>query len=190
MRGTAPPRGHLWQVIRYLAVGAFNTAFGFVVFVSLNYLFRRFGVLGSEAAMLLANLISITVAFLGYKWFVFHTRGNYLREWLRCLSVYGTGVVFSLVALAPLALLLRRRVVPDLLSRPGFGAALFRLWRNDPHQVASNLAAAMLTVVTVIASYFGHKYFSFRRSGGDALDAVLESPPGSATPASHEVEHQ
>lgn len=150
---TRPRRAQFWQVARYLMVGAFNTGFGYSLFVTLNYLFRRFGIYGSEMASLVSNLIAITVAFLGYKWFVFHTRGNYLREWMRCISVYGVSIAFSLVMLPPLTLLLRR----------WFG----------PTQLSSNLAAAMLTLVTVAASYFGHKHFSFRRSG-DAIDAVLD----------------
>jgi putative flippase GtrA len=145
--------GQFWQVARYLLVGAFNTGFGYGLFVVLNYLFRRLGVYGSEIASLLSNVIAITVAFLGYKWFVFRTHANYLREWLRCISVYGTSMLFSLIMLPPLTLLLRR-------------------WFAST-QTSSNLAAAILTVITVVASYFGHKHFSFRRSG-DAIDAVLD----------------
>ena len=137
-------RAQIWQVMRYLLVGGFNTCFGYALFVAFNYLFRRLGVYGSEIASLLSNVLAITVAFLGYKWFVFRSHGHYLREWLRCISVYGSSMVFSLVMLPPLTLLLRR----------WFG----------PTQMASNLAAAILTVVTVVASYFGHKHFSFRRS--------------------------
>lgn len=140
----------MWQAARYLLVGAFNTGFGYALFVSFNYLFRRWGVLGSELASLCASLISITVAFLGYKWFVFRTRGNYLREWLRCLSVYGSSMIFTLVALPPVTLLLGR-------------------WISH-QQLASNAAAAILAIVTVAASYFGHKHFSFRRS-----DPAVES---------------
>lgn len=152
-----PERAQFWQIARYILVGAFNTGFGYGLFVALNYLFRRLGVYGSEIASLLANIIAITVAFLGYKWFVFRTHGNYLREWLRCISVYGTSMIFSLVMLPPLTLLLRR----------WFGST----------QTASNIAAAILTFVTVVASYFGHKHFSFRRTG-DAMDAALD-PAGS-----------
>src|SRR5581483_6530194 len=95
-------RAQFWQVARYILVGAFNTGFGYGLFVALNYVFRRLGVYGSEIASLLSNIIAITVAFLGYKWFVFRTRGNYLREWLRCISVYGTSMIFSLIMLPPL----------------------------------------------------------------------------------------
>ncbi|MFL6428885.1 MAG: GtrA family protein [Acidobacteriaceae bacterium] len=154
-----PQRAQLWQLVRYLLVGGFNTCFGYGLFVAFNYLFRGIGIYGSEIASLLSNVIAITVAFLGYKWFVFRTQCNYLREWLRCLSVYGTSMVFSLVMLAPLTLALRH----------WFGRS----------QLASNVAAAILTVVTVAASYFGHKYFSFRRSG-DAIDAALDRGAGKA----------
>jgi putative flippase GtrA len=152
-----------WQVIRYLLVGGFNTCFGYALFVGFNYLFRALGVYGSEIASLLSNIVAITVAFLGYKWFVFRTHGHYFREWLRCLSVYGSSMLFALIMLPPLTLLLRH----------WFGRS----------QMASNVAAAILTLVTVAASYFGHKHFSFRRSG-DAMDAALD--PG----ASNAVESQ
>jgi putative flippase GtrA len=152
-----PQRAQVWQLVRYLLVGGFNTCFGYSLFVAFNYLFRALGVYGSEIASLLGNIIAITVAFLGYKWFVFRTHGNYVREWLRCLSVYGSSVLFTLVMLPPLTLLLRH----------WFGRS----------QMASNVAAAILTVVTVGASYFGHKHFSFRRSG-TAIDAALD--PGAS----------
>jgi putative flippase GtrA len=141
----AHKRVRMWQAIRYLMVGGFNTAFGYTLFVSLNYLFRKLGVYGSEIASLLANIISMTAAFLAYKWFVFRTRGNYLREWLRCLSVYGSSMVFTLALLPPVTILLKHWI--------------------PRHQLASNVAAAILAVITVTASYFGHKHFSFRRSG-------------------------
>jgi putative flippase GtrA len=149
-------RQQMGQAIRYLLVGAFNTAFGYSLFVGFNYLFRRLGVYGSEIASLLANIVSITAAFLGYKWFVFRTRGNYLREWLRCLSVYGGSMLFTLAMLPPATLLLRR-------------------WTPHP-QLASNLAAAILAVVTVASSYFGHKHFSFRRSETPGSDVLAPGP--------------
>jgi putative flippase GtrA len=148
-----PQRAQFWQVVRYVSVGGFNTCFGYGLFVAFNYLFRRLGIYGSEIASLVANVIAITAAFLGYKWFVFRTHGHYLREWLRCLSVYGSSMLFSLVMLPPLTLLLRH----------WFGRS----------QMASNVAAAILIVVTVVASYFGHKHFSFRRSDA-AMDSVLD----------------
>src|ERR1700744_4578537 len=78
-------RPRIPQLIRYLLVGGFNTAFGYGLFALLNWGLSRTMPYGYLAATLLSNLIAITVAFLGYKWFVFRTKGNYVRQWLRCL---------------------------------------------------------------------------------------------------------
>lgn len=153
MEKTIKQRAPRLQALRYLMVGAFNTCFGYGLFVAFNFVFRGMGIYGSELASLLANLIAITVAFLGYKRFVFRTHGNYLREWLRCLSVYGGSLLFTLAALPPLSLLLRHRM-------------------GQHPQIASNAAAAILAVVTVVASYFGHKHFSFRRARPAAESAT------------------
>jgi putative flippase GtrA len=135
-------------------VGGFNTVFGFAVFALLNWLFRSFGSFRYMYAWALANFIAITVAFLAYKWFVFRTRGNYLREWIRCFSVYGSGMMFGFVALPILVTALRHT-----MRRP---------------ELASYLAVALLTTVTVILSFFGHKEFSFRQG---LVGEELTPPP-------------
>jgi putative flippase GtrA len=130
------------QFARYILVGGFNTAVGFGVFALLNWSFRGLGSFAYMYAWLLANIIAITVAFLAYKWFVFRTRGNYLAEWIRCFSVYGSGMLFGAVALPITVTILRRT-----LQRP---------------EGAPYIAVALLTVVTVVLSFFGHRHFSFR----------------------------
>ena len=94
------------------------------------------------AASLLSNIISIIVAFLGYKWFVFRTKGNYLLEWLRCLIVYSGSILFSAVALAPLVGLIRHTT---------------RYQTQAPY-----IAGALVAAFTVISSFFGHKHLSFQ----------------------------
>jgi len=94
-------------------------------------------------AWLLSNLLAITAAFLAYKWFVFKTRGNYLVEWIRCFGVYGSGFLFGVIAL-PITVAVLRRV----LHRPDF---------------APYIGVALLTSVTVILSFLGHRNFSFKR---------------------------
>ena len=137
-----PQRAQFWQIVRYLLVGGFNTCFGYALFFAFNYLFRSLGVYGSEIASLLGNVIAITVAFLGYKWFVFRTHGNYLREWLRCFAVYGVGMLPELIAL-------------PILTRLFLAISL-------THRPAPYLAGAVITIFTATLSYFGHKKFSFR----------------------------
>jgi putative flippase GtrA len=131
------------QFARYLLVGGFNTAFGYGLFALLNWLLSSVPY-GYLLATLFSNLIAITVAFLGYKWFVFRTKGNYLREWVRCVGVYGTSMAIGLIGMAILVPILRRH-----MEKP---------------QAASYLAAALLLVVTVLFSFFGHKTISFRQT--------------------------
>jgi putative flippase GtrA len=133
--------------LRYLAVGAFNTAFGYGLFALLTYLFHGRYI----AASLLANLIAITVAFLGYKWFVFKTKGNYWKEWIRCVGVYSTMMIFTLAALPVLVTLLER-----IAGHPA---------------LAPYIAGALLTGCTVVMSFFGHKRFSFRYDDSAAASA-------------------
>jgi putative flippase GtrA len=132
------------QLFRYLLIGGWNTIFGYACFFLLNrWLLHWMTSYSYIAASLLANLISISVAFFGYKWFVFRTKGNYLKEWLRCILVYGGTIVFSAVALAPLVGLIRHTT---------------RYQTQAPY-----IAAAVVTVFTVISSFFGHKHISFRK---------------------------
>lgn len=93
-------------------------------------------------ASLLSNVIAITAAFLGYKWFVFKTKGNYLKEWVRCVAVYSSGMLLTLAGLPILVPLLRR----------------FMVQRT---QAAPYVAAAIMAVVSAIASFLGHKHISF-----------------------------
>src|SRR5208282_768109 len=88
-----------WQFVRYLLVGVWNTVFGYLVYVTLTWVFSRHVAYGYLYAAVLSNIIAITVAFFGYKWFVFKTRGNYLREWLRCFMVYGAAALPNLLLL-------------------------------------------------------------------------------------------
>jgi putative flippase GtrA len=146
------------QFSRYLLVGGFNTVFGYSLFALFNWFFAGVSY-GYMYASFLASLIAITVAFLGYKWFVFHTRGNYLMEWVRCAGVYGSSMAIGLVGLPILVPILRGHM-------------------QHPER-ASYIAAALLTVITVIFSFVGHKNISFRRKL-NSVDAGTRSGTRSA----------
>jgi len=130
------------QFARYILVGGFNTVFGYSLFAFLNWSFKGLGTYSYMYAAVLANFIAISAAFLGYKWFVFKTRGNYLREWIRCFGVYGSSALIGLIGLPILVPILRH-----FFAKP---------------ERAPYVAAALLTGVTVIFSFVGHKRFSFR----------------------------
>ena len=86
------------------------------------------------AAILLASVINITVSFLGYKWFVFKTKGNYLREWWRCLLVYSGGIALGLVLLPPAVF-----IVSYVTGNPR-AAPLYRGRSTDGHPSSPELS--------------------------------------------------
>ncbi|MGC2619975.1 MAG: GtrA family protein, partial [Acidobacteriaceae bacterium] len=73
------------QFGRYLVVGVCNTIFGYSTYAGLTLLLTPHVRYAYIVASVLSGLVNITFSFLTYKWFIFKTRGNYLREWARCL---------------------------------------------------------------------------------------------------------
>jgi putative flippase GtrA len=136
------------EVIRFLLVGGFNTVFslalysGFVILLS-HLLPNRGKPLIADIAFAISTPVSITVAFLCYKHFVFRTKGNYLKEWLRCFAVYSISFPMGLVIL-PTATHLFQRFA-------------------STHPYAPFLAGIVNSLVIACYSYFAHKKFSFKR---------------------------
>jgi putative flippase GtrA len=126
----------------YLLVGSFNTLFGYGSFAVLTALLSPLVPASYLPAILIASPINITVAFLGYKWFVFRTKGNYFKEWTRCIAVYLSSTLGSLVLL------------PILVATLHYG---FGMQKSAPY-----LAGALMTGFGVIYNFFGLKKFSFR----------------------------
>jgi putative flippase GtrA len=137
----SPKRLHAFTVARYLLVGAFNTLFGYGCFAVFTFLLTPLIAYGYVAASLLANLFAITFAFFGYKWFVFKTKGNYLKEWIRCVGVYAGSMILSAAALPVVVGIIRRQ---------------FGFERGAPY-----MAGAIVLVFSVVFSFFGHRHISF-----------------------------
>jgi putative flippase GtrA len=136
------------EVIRFLLVGGFNTVFSLALYSGLDILFSRLfpqsaKPLIADIAFAVSTPVAITVAFLCYKHFVFRTKGNYLKEWLRCFAVYSVSFPMGL-AIVPTA--------THLFDR----ASLTRHY-------APFLAGLVNSVVIACYSYFAHKKFSFKR---------------------------
>ena len=131
------------QFSRYTLVGIWNTIFGYGSYAALTALFTPHVPHAYIFAAVVSSLISISVAFLGYKWFVFKTKGNYLREWLRCHLVYGTTAAIG-IAVLPVFVYAFRRFVGLEASAP-------------------YVAGATVTGLNVFVSFLGHRHFSFRR---------------------------
>lgn len=133
------------QLGRYLLVGACNTALAYGTFAFFTYLLGGFIPASYMVASVLSSLLNITVSFLGYKWFVFRTRGNYLKEWLRSVTVYSGAIALGLLLLPPTVFAVKM-ITGNAATAP-------------------YIAGAILLGLQVIVSFLGHKNFSFRNSG-------------------------
>ncbi len=131
------------QLARYLLVGAWNTLFGYGTYALFTALLAPVIPHSYMVALVLSSLLNITVSFLGYKWFVFKTKGNYLREWMRCVAVYSSGIALGVCLLPVIVYILRHGT---------------RFQAEAPY-----LAGALLTGFGVLYNFLGHKNFSFRR---------------------------
>lgn len=141
------------EVVRYLIVGIINTLLGYGFFALVLFLLNRavptrWLYLTVILASVLSTPLNITVSYLNYKFFVFRTRGNYLREWLKAFGVYGVSMIPGLVALSALT-----RVLQSLLHG----------WQPLGQGTAGYLAGAITTLASTIISFLGHRNVTFRR---------------------------
>lgn len=122
------------EQIHYLMVGGWNTLFGYLVFAGFFYMLKhRFHY---EIIFIFSYIIGITNAYICYKFFVFKTKGGYLKEYLRFYLVYGSTLLINLLLL------------------PFF---------VDILKIQPLVSQAIITIFTVIISYIAHKNFSFRK---------------------------
>jgi putative flippase GtrA len=144
MRGEPGPLFRLVrdQRIAFLLVGGFNTGVGFLLFVLFDIVVGRpvddlaGRIVGSLATLACAHVVAVLIAFVMYRRFVFRVRGHVWRDLARFQAVYLVSTGFNALVLPVLVTLGVHRI----------------------------LAQLMILIVTVAISWFGHKYFSFRRS--------------------------
>jgi putative flippase GtrA len=121
------------EKIRFLLAGGWNTAFGYFSFAALYLLFADS--IHYMILVIISNILSITNAFISYKFFVFKSKGPVIKEYLRFYLVYS----FSIAA--------------GLFAMP----VMVEIFKVHPL-----IAQAAIIAATVIISYFGHKHFSFK----------------------------
>lgn len=136
---------HVWlshqTKVRFVLIGTWNTIFGYLVFVGLDYLFNLFfspRYVAYMSAAVLASIFAILNAYIFHKFVTFQSTVKgiaIIPEFIRFFSTYLFSSFLGLVLL------------------PVF-VELFHL---DP-----KIAGAMLIPITTIISYFGHSRFSFR----------------------------
>ena len=150
------------RLARYAVVGAGNTVFGYCCYAAFVAMYKH--VLSAEhryltvdLASVSATFIGVTVSFLSYKFLVFRTRGNYLREWLRCLLVYGAATLPGLF------------VLPFLTKLLMHFAPL--------REISPYLAGAIVMGATAIGTYLAHSRFSFAPGRGQQPGLPMSDTP-------------
>jgi putative flippase GtrA len=125
--------------VLYVAVGGWNTLFGYGVFAILYFLAGD--VLGFAVIIVASYLLAILNAYVGYRYVAFRSHASIVRELPRFSAVYLATMVVNL-AFFPIAL----QVLP----------------------LSPYLVQALFMLGVVVVSYLGHRHFSFalsRRAG-------------------------
>jgi len=128
--------------IRFFIIGVWNTIFGYLVYITLDYLFtfvftKRY--MAYMTAAVISNVIATTSAFLFHKHITFKStvRGKgVIIEYIKFYSTYTITTILSFALL------------------PFFVEVL----KIDP-----KLSGALLIPVIAVFSYFGHSRFSFKK---------------------------
>ena len=136
------------EVIRFLIVGGCNTALSIVLQAFFGMILAHIYPHAVQswiaiAAVVAATPFGVTISFLGFKHFVFRTKGNYLKEWIRCFAVYGP-------------------TIPAAILIVGVATRLYEMTAL-PHHLAKDAAFVTNSALISVYSYLGHKKFSFKR---------------------------
>lgn len=122
--------------VRFVVVGGFNTAFGYGLFIALELLG------GARANYFVslygAFLLSTTTAFILHRRFTYRRTGTG-SIWLDFVRFQGVYLVSLAINSAALPLLVEKLHFTPIAAQ------------------------GVVVLVTTATSYFGHKYFSFRR---------------------------
>ena len=84
------------SVIRFIIIGAINAAISYVIYI-LAVL-----ILGQDNYQLCVALqwgLSSVISYTNQKFFVFMTKGNYLKEYLKCCSTWVISYILNVIIL-------------------------------------------------------------------------------------------
>ena len=122
--------------VRFLLVGGFNTVLGYALFALLQITIGH--VIGYLGSLYMSYAIGIAIAFVLHRRVTFRKSGTgtIWVDFLRFVGVYVVSLAINSVLL------------PLLVEVAG---------------ITPLIAQAIAVVTTTVVSYFGHKFFSFRR---------------------------
>jgi putative flippase GtrA len=130
----------------YLVCGVINTLFGYFGSIGLYYILEK--LLITFWIIVIIKVMTITFSYLTYKVFVFKTKGNWIREYLRCYVSYGA------VSLITMAILL---VLVDYFKTP--------FW----------LAQLITICIAAAFSFIAHSYYTFANRNQEEIFAKTKN---------------
>lgn len=117
------------EKIRYILVGGYNTVVSYALYALFLWLWGH-----PQLALFLSFLISSLNSYWTQKIYVFATRGNYLKEYIKCLFCWGIGYLLNTGILQSL------------------------IWMGTNPYLAQGIALALVAV----GSYLMLKYLAFQ----------------------------
>ena len=127
------------EEVRYLIVGGFNTLVGLGLYAGFHALLGHW--LGYLLVLIPAYAVGIVVSFVTQRYLVFGARGQVFTDFARFTFVQLSGLALNALVLAFV------HVTTSIPPVPAQAISLF---------------------FVAVATYFSHKFFSFRRKPVDA----------------------
>ena len=124
--------------LRFLVVGGWNFAFGYLAFAALYWYFHD--MLPEWCIVLFSSILGITNSFIFHRWITYHSQGVWWVEYLRFYVVYGGQLVLNMV------------LITVFVTYLNFNAYIFQF---------------VLNVILTVLSYWAHRFYSFRPSVGE-----------------------
>lgn len=82
------------NIIRYILIGTLNAIIAYAIYVLAIF------ILGEgyyQLCVALQWVLSSVISYLNQKFFVFCTKGNYIKEYLKCCSTWGIGYLLNVI---------------------------------------------------------------------------------------------
>ncbi len=95
------------EKLRFLLVGGFNTVVSYMMFACFIFLI---GAEKYQQSLILSWILSSCISFTTQKIFVFQTKGNWLKEYIKCILTWSIGYFINAGTLEAVIVLLKMNV--------------------------------------------------------------------------------
>jgi len=82
--------------VRFLVIGCINAGVSYIIYAICVLIF---GAEHYQLCVALQWILSSVISYLNQKFFVFCTRGNYVKEYLKCCSTWAVSYVLNVIIL-------------------------------------------------------------------------------------------